>query len=335
MSPHPAASPALELARQRHALRGAHRPRSLLSMDDLDAAELGALVASGLEMKRRPADYAGALAGTSIALLFQKTSTRTRCAFEAAAREMGGHASYLDWARSNFVLADLRDEAIVLSRFHDLVVARVDRHETLRLMADFGEVPVVNGLCDLHHPCQAISDMLTLREYFGADLRGLRLAWLGDANNVCRSLVQAATRLGIETTICAPAGHRLDEATLRAAGPLAREADDPRAAVAGVDVVYTDTWVSMGQEHELAERLARFAPLRVDARLMEAAGPQALFMHCLPAHPGQEVTAEVLRSPRSIVFDQAENRKHAQKALLLWLRRVNRAAAAAPAALAA
>jgi ornithine carbamoyltransferase len=334
MSHEPADRPALQLARLRHAQRTARRPRSLLAIDELDAAELDALAALGLEMKRRPADFADALAGASIALLFQKTSTRTRCAFEAAAREMGGHASYLDWSRSNFVLADLRDEAVVLSRFHDLVVARVDRHETLRVMADHGEVPVVNGLCDRHHPCQAISDMVTLREYFGADLRGLRLTWIGDGNNVCRSLVQAAALLGIETTLCSPAGHRLDEASVRAAGALVREEDDPRAAVAGADVVYTDTWVSMGQEGELAERLRRFAPLRVDAALMAAAGPQALFMHCLPAHPGQEVSAEVLRSPRSIVFDQAENRKHAQKALLLWLRGANRGVVA-PAALAA
>ena len=329
-----AASPALQLAHRRHAQRMARRPRSLLAIDDLTATELDALVAAGLEAKRRPGHFADAFAGVSIALLFQKTSTRTRCAFEAAAREMGGHASYLDWSRSNFVLADLRDEAVVLSRFHDLVVARVDRHETLRVMARFGEVPVINGLCDLHHPCQAISDMVTLREYFGTDLRGLRMTWLGDGNNVCRSLLQAATRLGVRTTLCSPAGHRLDEATVRAAGPLAHEVDDPRAAVAGADVVYTDTWVSMGQEAELTERLRRFAPLQVDARLLAAAGPQALFMHCLPAHPGQEVTADVLRSPRSTVFDQAENRKHAQKAVLLWLHRANQGRVA-PTALAA
>ena len=322
---------ALALATRRDHERRALRPRSFITLDDIDARALSQVVDQALAAKRGLADGAGALAGRSVALLFQKTSTRTRCSFAAAAREAGAQADYLDWSRSNFVLAELRDEIAVLSRYYDLIVARVDRHESLRVMAAHSEVPVVNGLCDRHHPCQAVSDVMTLKEYFGADLRGLRLAWLGDGNNVCRSLVQAATRSGVEVTLSSPAGHELDDVTACQGGALVRRVADPRAAVEGADVVYTDTWVSMGQEAELAARKAALAGWQVDVRLMDAAPRHALFMHCLPAHPGLEVTAGVLRSPRSIVLDQAENRKHAQKALLAWLLRANARTAARPA----
>jgi len=316
---------ALALAQGRDASRRAWTPRAFLAIDELDAATLGRIVARGLAIKRRPREVAQALAGAAIALLFQKTSTRTRCSFEAAAREMGAQASYLEWSRSNFMLAELRDEIVVTARYYDMIVARVDRHESLSVMAQHSGVPVINGLCDRHHPCQAVSDMLTLCEYFGPDLRGLRLAYIGDGNNVCRSLVQAATRLGVQVVLSTPPGHGLDDAAVRAAGALLTLAADPRDAVAGADVVYTDSWISMGQEAERESRLRAFAGFQVDARLMDAAPAHALFMHCLPAHPGEEVSAGVLRSPRSIVFDQAENRKHAQKALLLWLREANAA----------
>ena len=323
------------LAARRDRERRALRPRSFITLDDIDARALARVVDHALAMKRGLADDAGALAGRAVALLFQKTSTRTRCSFAAAAREAGAQADYLDWSRSNFMLAELRDEIAVLSRYYDLIVARVDRHESLRVMAAHSEVPVVNGLCDRHHPCQAVSDVMTLTEYFGSDLHGLRLAWLGDGNNVCRSLVQAATRLGVEVTLSSPAGHELDDVTACQGGALVRRVADPRAAVEGADVVYTDTWASMGQEAELEARKAALAGWQVDARLMQAAPRHALFMHCLPAHPGLEVTAEVLRSPRSIVVDQAENRKHAQKALLAWLVRANAGASARPAPTAA
>jgi len=326
---------ALALAARRDGERRGVRPRSFVTLDDIDTRALAQVLDQALDMKRRPADHARALAGRAVALLFQKTSTRTRCSFAAAARETGAQADYLDWSRSNFVLADLRDEIAVMSRYYDLIVARVDRHESLRVMAAHGEVPIVNGLCDRHHPCQAVSDMMTLKEYFGADLRGLRLAYVGDGNNVCRSLVQAATRLGVEVTLSSPAGYELDDVTACHGGALVRRVADPRAAVDGVDIVYTDTWVSMGQESELATRRAALAGWQVDARLMDAAPRHALFMHCLPAHPGLEVTADVLRSPRSIVLDQAENRKHAQKALMAWLVRANARVAEPPARAAA
>jgi ornithine carbamoyltransferase len=331
------AAAALALAARRNAERFAERPRSFITLDDIDARALAQVVDHGLELKRCPGLHAAALAGRAIALLFQKTSTRTRCSFAAAARESGAQADYLDWSRSNFVLAELRDEIAVMSRYYDLIVARVDRHESLRVMAAHSEVPIINGLCDRHHPCQAVSDMLTLKEYFGADLRGLRLAYVGDGNNVCRSLVQAATRFGIEVTLSSPVGHELDDVAASQGGAPVRRVADPRAAVEGVDVVYTDTWVSMGQEAQLEARQAALAAWQVNALLMDAAPRHTLFMHCLPAHPGLEVTAEVLRSPRSIVLNQAENRKHAQKALLAWLVRANACPAErlAPAALAA
>ena len=309
----PCREAARRLAQTRHAQRAARRPRSLLSVADLDAGALAAIVANGLEIKQRPGDYADALAQVAVALLFQKTSTRTRCSFEAATREMGAHCSYLEWSRSNFLLADARDEVIVLSRYYDVIVARVDRHRTLQIMAGHAEVPVVNGLSDREHPCQAVADLLTLAEYFGPDLGGLRLTWVGDGNNVCRSLVRAAAPLGVECTLCCPEGHRLDAACLAGGAAMVRHESDPRAAVRGADVVYTDTWVSMGQEQQMVERQRRFAGLQVDSGLMALAAPGALFMHCLPAHPGQEVSAEVLRSSRPIVFDQAENRKHAPR----------------------
>ena len=315
----PQRAAAATLASQRFSERRKRRPRSLLSVAELDAGLLRGLVDLGLETKRRPRDFAQALAGRSLALLFQKTSTRTRCSFEAAAHEMGARASYVEWARSNFVLADLRDEVVVMSRYYDLIVARVDEHRTLQVMAEESEVPIVNGLCELHHPCQAVSDILTLREYFGADLRGLRIAFVGDENNVCRSLLQAAALAGARVALCSPPGYRLAPALEPFALSCVERVDDPFDAVAAANVVYTDTWVSMGREGELQQRLQAFAGLCVDERLMDAAPAEALFMHCLPAHPGQEVSAGVLRSPRSVVFEQAENRKHAQKALLLWL----------------
>jgi len=276
-------------------------------------------VGAGLRIKRAPHEVASALRGTSLAMLFQKTSTRTRCSFEAAMREMGGNATYLDWNSTNFVLTDVSDEAEVLSRFYDFIVARVRSHETLHALHAGSRVPVINGLCDRHHPCQAIADLLTIAEYFGPALEGLRLAYLGDGNNVCRSLVEAAAALSVTVHMCSPCGYELEEATLQGGRHVVR-VEDPADAVATADIVYTDSWVSIGQEDQTAVRRAAFAPYQVNARLMALAPAHALFMHCLPAHPGLEVTADVLRSSKSIVFEQAENRKHAQKALLLHLR---------------
>lgn len=308
---------ALDLAAQRYSQRLASRPRSFVDISQLGAAQLRELLRRGQDVKRHSAAYEQALNSSSLALLFQKTSTRTRCSFESAARELGMSSSYIAWENSNFLLADLQDEVKVLSRFYDCVVARVHTHSTLETMASHSEVPVINGLSDRTHPCQALADFLTMQEYFGDDLGGLEVAYIGDSNNVCRSLLEGAVKLGVRVRVSSPAGFRIDLRELDPAQELLRYVDEPSDCVNHADVVYTDTWVSMGQEADLQKRLDVFAPYQVNMDLMGKAPRHALFMHCLPAHPDQEVTAEVLRSYKSLVFDQAENRKHAQKAILL------------------
>jgi ornithine carbamoyltransferase len=310
------------LAQHRFLERASRRHRSLLTVNDLSQTQVRDLIGSGLRMKTDSRDVQDELRGLAVALLFQKTSTRTRCSFEAAARELGATVSYIDWSSSNFVLANIRDEAAALSRFYDFIVARLRSHQTLRALDAGSEVSVINGLCDQHHPCQAISDFVTLTEYFGTSLRGLRIAYIGDGNNVCRSLVQAASAMSATVVVCSPPGYDLDEETEREAGNVIR-IKNPYDAVKDADVVYTDSWVSIGQEAHRAERLAAFEGYQVDTSLMNQATSHALFMHCLPAYAGIEVSAEVLGSCRSIVLDQAENRKHAQKALLLHMKRVH------------
>ena len=310
---------AFELAEQRFDERLKRKPRSFLSLQDLTASEMKTIVRHGIQMKSKPEDFSAALQGMSIALLFQKTSTRTRCSFENAAVELGAYPSYIDWKTSNFVLADLGDEVRVLSRYYDLIMARVLKHETLVTMARESEVPVINGMCDREHPCQILADFMTITEYFGENIAGLRLAYLGDGNNVCRSLVHGAIHMGVRVNLCSPENYTLDDETVAAGKGLITRVADPRDAVRDADIIYTDTWVSIGDEKETQERLAAFKPYQINAQLLASAPSNVLFMHCLPAHPGQEVTPEILRSPRSLVFDQAENRCHAQKALLEWL----------------
>jgi ornithine carbamoyltransferase len=310
---------ALELAQQRFEERMTRHPRSFLSVEDLTSAETKNILRRGIEMKKDPNDSSTDMQNQSVALLFQKTSTRTRCSFENAAAELGAFPSYIDWKTSNFVLADLQDEVIVLSRFYDMIVARVNKHETLVTMAKHSESPVINGLCDKGHPCQALADVMTMNEHFGSALEGLRITYIGDGNNVCRSLVHAAIKVGAKVNLCSPELYALDEETVASGNGLVVRVANPTEAVRDADVIYTDTWVSMGEEAETKERLAAFKHYQVNEQLINSAPSRALFMHCLPAHPGQEVTPEVLRSPRSIVFDQAENRKHVQKALMQFL----------------
>ncbi len=305
---------ALKLAQSRHAEHAALKPQHFVSLADIDAATAKGLVAHALEMKRTPHAQADLLRDKAVALLFQKTSTRTRCSFERAAIELGAAPSYIDWRSSNFVLADIGDEIKTLSRYFDAIVARVTDRDTLMAMVDASEVPVVNGLCTVEHPCQALADYMTMSEYFGTDLNGLVVAYVGDGNNVCRSLLHGAGKFGAHVNLCSPPGYEL-----KTNGAGVTIFDHPMDAVRNADVVYTDTWVSIGSEAETDKRLAIFAPYQLNEALLGAAPGHALVMHCLPAHPEQEITAGVLRGPRSIVFDQAENRKHAQKALLEWL----------------
>ena len=278
----------------------------------MGAFELGKLLDRALELKagRRDGVGADALAGRSIALVFEKPSTRTRISFEVGVAELGGTPVVLRGDELQISRGEsVGDTARVLSRYVDAIVIRSGSHEAVAELADASDVPVVNGLTSLHHPCQALADLLTLRERFG-DLQGLRLAYVGDGNNVARSLAIAGERAGMEVVVAAPSGYQLED------GHGAQLTDDPRAAASGAAALYTDVWVSMGDEAEADRRRADLAPFRIDADLLAAANDEAVVLHCLPAHPGEEITAEVLYGDRSAVWDQAENRLHAQKALL-------------------
>jgi len=312
---------ARRLLEERRTVRRGKPERSLLTLADLTRDELAELLAGGLDVKRRPARYASALAGKSVGLLFQKTSTRTRVSFEIGVGEMGGQPLYLDWRSSNFTLADLGDEIRVLSRYVDLVMARVYDHRDLVVMRDHSEVPIINGLCNLYHPCQGLADYMTIQEYFG-ELAGLRIAYVGDGNNVCHTLMIGAGKAGMEIAVAYPPGYSPDAAIVtrvREEGGAVRLTHDPAEAVAGADVVYTDTWISMGDEAERETRLKAFADYQVSRELLALAADHALVMHCLPAHRGYEITSEALDSRGSVVYDQAENRKHAQKFLMAWI----------------
>jgi ornithine carbamoyltransferase len=299
--------------------------RDFLTGEELGAFELSQLLDLAAELKasrtagrasgavRREGAPAGDLAGRSIALVFEKPSTRTRISFEVGVAELGATPIVLRDDELQLSRGEsIGDTGRVLSRYLDAIVIRSGSHEAVAELAAEAEVPVVNALTPLHHPCQALADLLTLRERCG-DLQGLRLAYVGDGNNVARSLAIACELAGIELTVAAPEGYQLEE------GHGARLTEDPRLAVSGADAVYTDVWVSMGDEEEAERRRGDLMPFRIDADLLGAAKDGAIVLHCLPAHPGEEIAADVLYGPRSAVWDQAENRLHAQKALLRTL----------------
>jgi ornithine carbamoyltransferase len=284
----------------------------------LDAATARKAARAGLP-KARP-DVDRPLDGRLLAMIFEKPSTRTRASFDVAMRQLGGvpavyNASDLQLGRGETV----EDTARVLSRFVDAVMIRANSHATIVDFAGAADVPVINGLTDKSHPCQILADLLTFEEKVGP-IAGARLAWVGDGNNVCASFIHAAPKLGYELTIAAPLRYAPPEddiARARAEGAVIAVTDDPVDAVRGADAVITDTWVSMG-DLDRDERLATLEAFRVDAALMAHAAKHAIFLHCLPAHRAEEVTADVIDGPRSVVFDEAENRVHAQKAVLLW-----------------
>ncbi len=297
-------------------------PRHFLTGAELTAAELDALLDRAQELKAAPLS-SQALAGRSVALVFQKPSTRTRLSFEVGVHELGGHpvvlrADELQLSRGEA----LRDTAYVLSRHVAAVGVRTGPDAMLEELAQYSSVPVVNMLTTLHHPCQALTDLLTLREAYGT-LAGVRVAYVGDGNNVARSLALLGTLAGMHVAIASPPGYTLDEQAplpmLEGAGGTLTLHTDPRAAVEGAQAVYTDVWVSMGDEATAAERRAALAPYVLDDALLDAAAPGAFAMHDLPAHPGEEISAEVLYGGRQRIWDQAENRRHAQKALLEFL----------------
>jgi ornithine carbamoyltransferase len=299
-------------------LDGAPPPRHYLSVVDLSDAEIEELLETALRLKHGE-DAERRLPGKKAALVFQKPSLRTRVSFEVAMLDLGGHALYLSPAEIQLGQREgVVDAARVLSRYVDLIVARVYLHSDVVGLARHATVSVINALSDLEHPCQILADLLTLRERFGK-LRGLKLAYVGDGNNVANSLALAAPRLGIEMTIACPPGYEPDQSVLDRAQGKIELLSDPRQAVHKVDAVYTDAWYSMGQEGEAELRRPAFQPYQLNTSLLAEAAPGAVAMHCLPAHRGQEITDEVLDGPASVAYDQAENRLHAQKALLLTL----------------
>jgi ornithine carbamoyltransferase len=301
-------------------------PRHFLDLDGIDAATLRRIVDMGHAMKRagkrvpdelKPAGIADAV----LMLIFEKPSTRTRVSFDVAMRQLGGQTLALNHTDLQVGRGEpISDTAKVLSRYVDAIMIRANKHETLGELAAHATVPVINGLTDRTHPCQIVADIMTVEERLGA-IAGRTVAWSGDGNNVAASWIQAAARLGFKLKLACPPQLNPERAVLdwaRAEGADIELTDDAEAAVAGADCVVTDTWVSMGQQDDARRRKQLLAPYAVDADLMRRAAPDAVFLHCLPAYRGSEVAAEVIDGSQSAVWDEAENRLHAQKAILAW-----------------
>ncbi len=298
--------------------------RDFLSIDDLSRAELQHLLDDAAAVKRDPAQWSSRLRDKQVALIFEKASTRTRVSFEVAVTSMGGHATVLRGDELQLERGEtIEDTGRVLSRYVDAIVVRTYGQDRLERLADAASVPVVNALSDFSHPCQCLADLQTIREKKG-ELRGLSLAYLGDGNNVAHSLMFGGTKLGMDVRVACPPGYEPFPQVVERSVELADESggtlavtDDLEQAVAGADVLYTDVWVSMGQEE--SDRRQALAPYQLGPSVVDLASDDVIVMHCLPAHRGEEITPDVMDGPRSVVWDQAENRLHAQKALLAWL----------------
>lgn len=302
--------------------------RDFLSLADITAAEIEQLLslASKLKQHLKGGEPTPLLAGKALALLFHKPSLRTRPSFEVSMYQLGGHATFMqDQDVKIGVREPIKDFGRILSRYYDGIVMRTFDHNTIVELARAATVPVINGLTDLLHPCQILSALQTLYEHFGR-MSGLHIAYIGDGNNMANSWLLGAAQLGLTLTIACPKTHQPDSGILRQAkriaestGAVVEITDDPKQVVKGADVVYTDVWTSMGQEDEAAMRREIFRPYQINSALMAETPSHAVVMHCLPAHRGEEITEEILESPRSLVFEEAENRLHAQKALLVLL----------------
>ena len=298
----------------------------LLTDSDLTRSDLNLIFSLAVRLKTSPGSFARALAGKQLAMIFEKPSLRTRVTFEVGMTSMGGFAVYLDHAKPRLGEREsIKDVARNLERWVDGIVARTFSHSSVTELAENASVPVINALTDLSHPCQAIADYFTMGEKFGK-LKGLKLAYVGDGNNVCHSLMVEGAKLGVSVSVATPVGFEPKPEIVEDAKACGRKTGakihlfhDPVEAVAGAHAVYTDVWASMGQEYAAHLRAQVFAPYQVTQELMAAADSSAVFMHCLPAHRGQEVSAELIDSSRSVVYDQAENRLHVQKALMLLL----------------
>ncbi|MDD4254074.1 MAG: ornithine carbamoyltransferase [Methanofollis sp.] len=298
--------------------------KDFLTLLDADATEIEEILdeAERLKALRAEGTPHTLLAGKSLAMIFEKASTRTRVSFEAGMHDLGGHALFLNPHDLQLGRGEmLRDTARVLSRYVSAIMIRAYKHSTLEEFAKYSSVPVINGLSDIAHPCQVLADLLTLRERFSS-LDGLRLAWIGDGNNVCNSMLLAAAYTGMELRIACPSGYNPDAGILeeaRVRGAKVAFFSTPEEAAEDAHALYTDVWVSMGNEAEREERLRAFQGYTITSGVVARAEPDAVVMHCLPAHRGEEIAEDVLEGPQSIVWDQAENRLHAQKALLVKL----------------
>ena len=302
--------------------------RDFLSIADWSARDLLGLLELSKKMKKDPSSFYHALDGYSVAMIFEKQSLRTHVTFDVAIQQLGAHAIFLTQADISLGKREsIHDVAKNLERWVKGIVVRTFSHDGLRELAGYAKVPVVNALTDFEHPCQALGDFLTIQEKLGS-FRGKRLAFVGDGNNVCHSLMLMAAKVGMDFVAVTPRGYLPDEDTMKAASKIAAENGSvvelshiPKEGVHNADVVYTDVWASMGQESERDERASVFREFQVNAALMKHAKPFAIFMHCLPAHRGEEVTDEVMDSAQSVVFDEAENRLHTEKAIVYSLLR--------------
>lgn len=303
--------------------------RHLISIHDLTAAEVAGLFRLAADVKANPSKYENHMHRKSLGMIFEKSSTRTRVSFEVGMVQMGGHALFLSSRDIQLGRGEpIADTAQVLSRYVDGIMARTFAHKTVTDLAEYGSVPVINGLTDDLHPCQGLTDYFTLMEVFGGldALRGRKLAYVGDGNNMAHSLMFGASKVGMDVAVASPKGYEVSPHYLalirqdaEAAGTKVLVTNDPKEAVEGASCVYTDVWASMGQEAEQQIRLQAFQGFMVDNALMKLAARDAVFLHCLPAHRGEEVAAEVADGPQSRIFDEAENRLHTQKAVMLWL----------------
>ncbi|MDH3980029.1 MAG: ornithine carbamoyltransferase [Gammaproteobacteria bacterium] len=292
--------------------------RHFLTLLDLTPDELNRLVLRAIELKalNRAGDLYEPFKHRVLAMVFEKSSTRTRMSFEVGMAQLGGHAIFLSPRDTQLGRGEpIEDSARVLSRMSDIIMIRTFEHEKIERFAEYSSVPVINALTDLYHPCQLLADMQTYFEHRG-DIRGRTVAWIGDGNNMCHSYINAARQFGFTLNIACPDGYLPDADILAAAGEQAVMLDSAQAAARGADLVVTDVWASMGQEEEQERRVRAFADYQVDSQVMQAAAVDALFMHCLPAHRDEEVSADVIDGAQSVVWDEAENRLHAQKALL-------------------
>jgi ornithine carbamoyltransferase len=300
--------------------------KHFLSMKDVSPAELEEIFRLTTDVKKNPDKYSNALKGKTLGMIFQKSSTRTRVSFEVGMFQLGGHALFLSANDIQIGRGEtIADTARVLSRMVNILMARVFAHSIVEDLAKYGSVPVINGLSDFSHPCQAVADYFTLYERWG-NLKGRKIAYIGDGNNVCHSLLYGAAILGMHISVASPDGYKPDQSVVSFSSGLAKTMGgsvevltDPHVAIADADAVYTDVWASMGQEKEYLERKAVFHDYQINEKLFSLAKKDAIFLHCLPAHRGDEVTDGVIDSPNAAVWDEAENRLHSQKALLLLL----------------